>query len=521
MLYYRQTNDRNEVLAFMLITGTELVGELRDRVAEVIDLVQAASLLGWDQETMMPPRGAIFRATQQAALQGVIHERLTHPRVGELLTDLERSGAQPQLSEVDRAIVRVVRRDYDRATKLPASLVRELALATTTGLESWRKAREEDRWQDFAPDLARIVDLKRQEAACVGYRETPYDALLDEYEPGATTAQLSQLFGELRRETVALLDRIERSSRALDRSVVERPFDLQRQLRYTELILGAIGFDFTAGRQDLSTHPFTTNFGPTDVRLTTRADERDLAMAMYASIHEGGHGLYEQGIPIDFARTGLGDGASLGVHESQSRLWENFIGRGEPFWRFALPKLREAFPGQVDDATPSTMVAAVNQVKRSLIRVEADEVTYNLHIILRFEIERRLIGGDVGVGDLPALWNEMTRDYLGITPPDNRTGVLQDTHWGAGLIGYFPTYSLGNVYAAQLWASLRRLQPDLDECLAAGKFGVVLDWLRAHIHTRGRMDLPAELIERVTGEPPNSRYLIDYLNAKYGVLYGV
>jgi carboxypeptidase Taq len=522
MLYYRECNEAiREVLAFMLLTATELVRELRDRVAEVIDLVQVASLLGWDQETMMPPRGALFRATQQAALQGVIHERLTQPRVGELLGELENSVVQADLSEVDRAIVRVIRRDYNRATKLPASLVRELALATTTGLESWRKAREEDRWQDFAPDLARIVDLKRQEAACVGYRESPYDALLDEYEPGATSAQLSHLFDELRRETVALLGRLDRASRTLDRSVVERSFDVRRQLDFTELILRAMGFDFSAGRQDLSTHPFTTNFGPTDVRLTTRADERDLAVALYASIHEGGHGLYEQGIPIDLARTGLGDGASLGVHESQSRLWENFIGRSEPFWRFALPKLHEAFPGVVDDATPAAMVGAVNQVKRSLIRVEADEVTYNLHIIMRFEIERRLIGGEVSVGDLPAVWNKTMRDFLGVTPPDNRSGVLQDTHWAAGLIGYFPTYSLGNVYGAQLWATLRRLQPDLDDYLAAGDFEVVLTWLRQNIHGRGRMDLPGMLIEQVTGEPPNSRYLVEYLNAKYGALYGV
>src|SRR5258708_22583822 len=290
----------------MLLTSTDLIRELRDRVGEIVDLVQVSSVLGWDQETMMPPRGAIFRATQQAAVQGVIHERLTHPRIGELLLALEDASAAGELGELDRAIVRVIRRDYDRATKLPSALVRELALATTTGLETWRKAREDNRWQDFAQDLARIVDLKRREAACIGYKDTPYDALLDEYEPGATAAQLGQLFGELRRETVNLLGRIDRSSRVVDRSVIERPFDVTRQLAFTELVLRAMGFDFSAGRQDLSTHPFTTNFGPTDVRLTTRADANDLAVALYASIHEGGHGLYEQGIPVDLARTRFG-----------------------------------------------------------------------------------------------------------------------------------------------------------------------------------------------------------------------
>jgi carboxypeptidase Taq len=250
-------------------------------------------------------------------------------------------------------------------------------------------------------------------------------------------------------------------------------------------------------------------------------DDNDLAVALYASIHEGGHGLYEQGLPVPLARTGVGDSASLGIHESQSRLWENFIGRSEPFWRFALPKLRESFPGVVDDATPSTMLAAVSRVGRSLIRVEADEITYNLHIIIRFEIERRLIAGEIGVDDLPDVWNALTREYLGLTPPDDGHGVLQDTHWAAGLLGYFPTYSLGNVYGAQLWATLRRVFPDVDEQIAAGEFKPILTWLRENIHARARMDLPGDLIKRATGEEPNPRYLVAYLNAKYGALYGV
>jgi carboxypeptidase Taq len=496
------------------------VTDLRRLVAEVVDLAQVAALVGWDQETMMPPKGALFRATQQAALHGVIHERLTDHRIGDLLDGLEDPSVNDGLSEVDRAMVRVIRRDYSRATKLPASLVKDLATITTQGLESWRRAREESRWELFAPDLKRIVDLKRQEAACIGYEDTAYDALLDEYEPGSTTAQLQALFGDLRRETVVLLDRVSQTGRQLDRSVLEQHYDPTRQLAFTEVVLARLGFDFEAGRQDRSTHPFTTSFGPTDVRVTTRVDENDLGPALYASIHEAGHGMYEQGLPLDLARTGLGDGASLGIHESQSRLWENFIGRGLPFWQFALPRLRESFPVPLEHATPEVMVAAANRVERTLIRVEADEVTYNLHIIIRFEIERRLIAGEIDVGDLPGLWNDLTVEYLGITPPDDRHGVLQDTHWAAGLFGYFPTYSLGNVYGAQLWAALRREIPDLDNRIAAGEFRVVLDWMRARIHRWGRMKLPAELIREATGESPNPKYLITYLNEKYGALYG-
>ncbi len=496
------------------------IEELHTRVAEVVDLSQASAVLGWDQETMMPKKGARFRATQQATLQGLLHERFTQPRIGRLLSILEEPTSFNALSPTDQAMIKTTRRDYDRATKLPASLVRDLAMATTEGVEAWRIARRESRWEQFAPYLRRIVDLKRQEAACIGYKDVPYDALLDEYEPGATTAQLAELFTHLRSETVTLLRRIASTGRQPDRSVLEQEYDPAKQLAFTELVLRQMGFDFEAGRQDLSTHPFTTSFGPTDVRITTRVDDHDLQVALYASIHEGGHALYDQGLPVDLVRTGVGASVSLGIHESQSRLWENFIGRSLPFWQFVLPRLREIFPVQTGTATPEMFVGAVNRVDRSLIRVEADEVTYNLHIILRFEIERRLIGGEIDVDDLPALWNQRSQEYLGITPPNDRLGVLQDTHWASGLIGYFPTYSLGNLYAAQLWATLRREVPDLDERLAAGDFQIVLSWLRERIHQHGRIYQPAELIERATGEKPRPDYLIKYLNEKYGKIYG-
>ena len=496
------------------------LAELRRRVAEIVDLGQAAAVLGWDQETMMPPKGAHFRATQKAALHGIIHERFVDPKVGQLLTSLENASAQKELAELDRAFLRVIRRDYDRATKLPDSLVKDLAIATTEGVESWHRARSESRWDIFAPDLRKIVELKRQEARCVGFAEHPYDALLDEYEPGATCAQLIPLFDDLRRRTVSLLERIDRSPRRPSRAPLTQTFDRAKQATFGERVLRRMGFDFEAGREDVSAHPFTTSFGPTDVRITTRYDEHDLAVAFYATIHEGGHGLYDQGIPIDLARTGLGECASLGIHESQSRLWENLIGRSIAFWRFALPELKTLFPAQVANVTPEDMFGAVNQVERSLIRVEADEITYNLHIILRFEIERRIIAGEVDVDDLPSLWNRLTKDYLGIDVPNDAMGVLQDTHWASGLFGYFPTYSLGNLYAAQLWATIRREIPDVDERISRGEFAPILAWLRDRIHRYGRRHRPGELIERATGEAPNPVYLTRYLGEKYGQIYG-
>lgn len=496
------------------------IAELRRRVAEIVDLGQVASVLGWDQETMMPPKGAQFRATQNATLSGIIHERFVDPRVGELLTALEQPGPQKESSELDRAFLRVIRRDYDRATKLPESLVKDLAMATTEGVETWHRARSESRWETFAPILRKIVDLKRQEAACVGFKDHPYDALLDEYEPGATCAQLTPLFSDLRKETVALLDRIDRSSRRPSRSFLTLEYDRAKQTTFGEDVLRQLGFDFEAGREDISAHPFTTSFGPTDVRITTRYDDRDLAVAFYATIHEGGHGLYDQGIPIELARTGLGECASLGIHESQSRLWENLIGRSLAFWRFALPRLREYFPERVANASPEDMFGAVNQVERSLIRVEADEITYNLHIIIRFEIERRIIAGEVDVDELPSLWNRLTKEYLGIDVPNDAMGVLQDTHWASGLFGYFPTYSLGNLYAAQLWATIRREIPDVDARIERGDFATILAWLRDRIHRHGRQYRPGELIERATGEALNPAYLTRYLSEKYGQLYG-
>jgi carboxypeptidase Taq len=495
------------------------LAELRAVSSELVHLGRIGQVLGWDQETYMPPGGTPHRAAQVATLEGISHERLTSPRVGELLGRVaEAIDTGIEVSTFDRALVRELRRDYDRAIKLPPTLVRALAQATSEGVEQWRRARAESNWSLFAGNLRQIVDLKRQEAQHVGYAETAYDALLDTYEPGMTVAVLTPLLTDLRRDTVALLDQINQSSTTLDAGVVEQEYPSDRQVDLGKQVLAAFGFDLTRGRLDTSTHPFATGIGPGDVRLTTRGTSEMLHLL--STIHEAGHGLYEQGLDPELADSIVGQSCSLGIHESQSRLWENFIARSLPFWRYFFPQLATAFPDQVAGHGPEDIVRALNRVEPTLIRTEADEVTYNLHIIVRFEIERRLIADEISVDDLPDIFNQMMREYLGLTPPNDREGVLQDIHWSFGLFGYFPTYTLGNLYAAQLWNAIRRDLPDLDNQLAAGEFTNVLGWTRERIHRHGRVYRPTELVERATGEPINPRYLVNYLNDKYGQLYG-
>lgn len=501
---------------------TETLAELAGLSAEIFDLARVSELLEWDQETMMPSKGVPWRAAQLATLRGVLHERLTSPRASELLARLadaaldERSG----MSDVDRAIVREMRRAHEREVKLPTDLVKELARATSEASATWQKAREASDFAAFRDDLDRVMTLKRRIAEHVGYTTEPYDALLDEYEPGTTAADLERLFATLRGETVELLDRIRRAPIQPDRSVLEREYDVETQWRFGEEVLRWIGFDFGAGRQDRSAHPFCSSLGSSDVRITTRLHPRDLGQALFGSMHEGGHALYELGIGEPVQRSVIGSGVSLGLHESQSRLWENCVGRSRAFWEYALPRLKEFFPKQLADVDVDAIWRAANQVRPSMIRVEADEVTYNLHIIVRFEIERRLFRGEIEVDDLPAIWNESMTRLLGVTPANDAEGVLQDVHWSFGLVGYFPTYTLGNVYAAQLWAAIERDIPDRDARIARGDFASILAWLRAGIHRHGGTYLPADLIERVTGSQPDSTHLVRYLDEKYGAVHG-
>ncbi|HEY8838419.1 MAG TPA: carboxypeptidase M32 [Dehalococcoidia bacterium] len=497
--------------------------ELLTQVHDLADVAAAAGLLDWDQQTMMRPKGAESRAFQQGTLRAIHHERLTAPTLRAALERAEREGSGPPPFRGDTgvALLREVRRDIERAVKLPTSFVKELAETTARAFESWQRARADSSFAVFRDDLARVIDLKRREAQFVGYAESPYDALLDEYEPGQTESMTAAVFDGLRRDTVQLLSELRNSGVQPDPGVLVRHYDKQKQWNFGLAVLGAMGFDFDAGRQDYSAHPFTTSFSPTDVRVTTRVSEDDLRGGLFGTIHEGGHALYEQGIDLALARTPLASSPSLGMHESQSRLWENAIGRSAPFWRYWFPRLRVVFPEQLHDVGEDAFLRAINTVRPTFIRVEADEVTYNLHIILRFELETAVLNGRLQVDDLPEAWNAKMEEMLGITPRNAAEGVLQDVHWSYGSLGYFPTYSLGNLYFAQLLATLRSQFPDFDERIAGGDLLFVREWLRAQIHRFGRIYPAHELIRRLTGEPLNPKYFTRYLRMKYGELYGL
>ena len=491
---------------------------LRAHLAPIDDLESAAAVLAWDQETFMPDGGAEARARQLSTLQSTAHERFVSDETGTLLDRAAEATADADPLDDGASLVRVTRRDYERARRVPSSLVAELSEATSRAKQAWKKARAEDDFTIFAPHLETLVDLSVEKAEAIGYEDEPYDALLQEFEPDLTTAEVADTFTALREDLVPLVDAIADSPQ-LEDGVLHRSYPQPAQRTFGEQILADLGYDFDRGRQDVSAHPFTTSFSVGDVRITTRYEEDYLPSALFSMIHEGGHALYEQGIDPALDRTPLGDGASLGVHESQARLWENHVGRSRPFWRHYFPKLRDAFPDAVGDASLDAFYRAVNRVEPSLIRVEADEVTYNLHVMLRFELERGLIDGTVAVDELPARWNAAMDDYLGVVPDTDADGVLQDVHWSMGSFGYFPTYTLGTLTAAQLMDTVREEIPDLDARLAEGDFDPLLDWLRAHVHRHGRKCTAPQLLERITGRALSATPWLQYARDKFGALY--
>lgn len=495
--------------------------ELKTRLAQISDLRSAASLLSWDQETYMPPGSAQVRAEQLATLEGLAHQLFTSDEMGRLLEDLSGAAAALDPDSDDARLIRVTARDYTKARKLPPELVTELARTTSAAVQVWATARREANFALFAPHLEKIVDLLIQKAEALGYDERLYDALLDEYEPEMTAAQVEAIFTELKAEIVPLLQAIVANLDAVDDAVLHREFDEKKQWELGLEVLQLMGFDFERGRQDKSAHPFTTAFSPTDVRLTTRIDRHFLSQGLFGTLHEGGHALYDQGISLALDRTPLCAGASLGIHESQSRMWENLVGRSRAFWRFFFPRLQAAFPDQLADADAETLYRAVNKVKPSLIRVEADEVTYNLHIMLRFELENDILEGRLPIAEIPEAWRAKMEAYLGLVPPDDAQGALQDIHWAWGLMGYFPTYSLGNLVSAQLYEQARAELPDLEAKIEAGDFVPLRDWLQERVHRHGRKFTPAELIERVTGHPLDAAPFVRYVQQKYGDLYNL
>jgi len=495
--------------------------ELIRRARESSLLDSCATLLAWDEETYMPRAGAAHRGEQQALLAGLHHERVTHPRISELLAELEGSALTQEPLSAAAVNVRELRRGYNRLTRLPRRLVEELARIASLAQQEWVVAREKATFSRFRPWLEKIIALKRRQAEAIGYEDCPYDALLDEYEPDARSRKLAGLFEVLRRELVPLVAAITYAGRKPNVALLHRAYPLDRQRQFGEQVASALGFDFQSGRLDPTTHPFFATIGPGDCRITTRYSAHSLCDGFFGVLHEVGHGLYEQGLDPAHHGTPMGEAASLGLHESQSRLWENTVGRSHAFWQHFFPRARRTFGPILEDVALDEFHFAVNHVEASLNRVQADEVTYNLHILVRFELERALLDGELKAADVPDAWNEKSRHYLGVTPENDAEGCLQDGHWGAGLVGYFPTYTLGNVYAAQLYARAAEELGDLDEAFARGEFGPFLDWLRVKIHRHGSRYRAAELIKHVTGALPDPQPLVKMLQTKYKGLYRI
>lgn len=488
---------------------------LRSSAREIGALRSVSGLLGWDQETVMPAKGGAARAESLAALGVALHERQTSDAHWRLIE--EASGAQ--LPAREAALVRELRRDAEAARRIPADLAGDLARTASLAQQAWAKARAAQGGKgassDFLPWLRKMIDLKRREAECLGYVESPYDALLDQFEPGARASAVKPVLEKLRDGLVPLLDRILAGRPAALPPVQSGDVSLDAQRAFNEYLLRDMGFDLDAGRLDASTHPFTQGMAPGDVRLTTRYRADDWLNAVYSTLHEGGHGLYEQGLPGEEWGTPLAEAASLALHESQSRFWENRVGRSRAYWEHALPIAKEMLGVPVAGASLEGVYARANAVERSLIRVEADEVTYNLHVLLRFQLEDALFSGALEPEGLESAWIEGMERLLGIRPPDAAHGFLQDVHWSCGLFGYFPTYTLGNLYAAQFAAAIEKELGSLDARIRAGDFAPMREWLREKIHRHGREFTAAELCRRATGEDLDAGYFLRYLEGKY------
>lgn len=488
------------------------------RVQDIHRLGALQGHLGWDQEVLMPSKGASARGEMMAWLAGQRHQQLTDERLGELITELENAS----LDDDQRANVREMRRMHDQAIRLPKTFVETFAQARSEALVAWQQARTDSDFEAFKPSLEHLLALTREKINLLGVKTTPYDVLLDEYEVGMTVEDYDPLFAGLKQRLVPLLQAITKSQSTSPDPVLPETlrFPVEAQKAFCEAVSANMGFDFEAGRMDASTHPFSAGLWPGDTRFTTRFDERDPFSCLYAVMHETGHALYEQGLAHEHRFTPRGGAVSLGVHESQSRFWENQIGRTSAFWKVALPWFKDAFP----DA-PSWDERALNQianrVEKGFIRVEADEVTYNLHVMIRYEIEKQLFNGDLSVDDLPAAWNGMFKDWFDIEVPEDRLGCLQDIHWSMGAFGYFPTYTLGNLYAAQLLEAMARDLGDIDTLVQSGDWTPMLDWLGPRIHQRGSQVTPSQLIEDATGSPPSPEPFLRYVEQKYGALYNL
>ncbi len=495
------------------------MGDKEEFMSRVNDLYRFEAIqghLGWDQETIMPAKGAKARGEILAWLASQRHDRLIDSKLGELITKLE----DQNHDDFFMANVREMRRKYDEAVKLPTEFVSEFTKARSEALIAWQKARSESDFSLFAPHLESMVKLTQQKVDYLGCDTTPYDVLLDEYEVGMTVEDYDPLFSGLKQRLVPLLAKIMDSNIEIPRLPEDMTFHVDGQEEFCKKVSNAMGFDFDAGRMDRSTHPFCAGLWPEDTRFTTRFDEKDPFSCLYAVMHESGHGLYEQGLPRDHSYSPVGMAVSLGVHESQSRFWENQIGRTANFWKIAMPWFKEEFP-DCPDWDFETLDLVANEVKPDFIRVEADEVTYNLHIMIRYEIEKLIFNEGLQVKDIPSTWNKMMKDWFGIEVPNDSLGCLQDIHWSMGAFGYFPTYTLGNLYAAQLLQKMAEDLGDIDQIIGSGDWSNMLDWLRERIHAKGSLMTPSELIKSATGDAPNPEPFLDYVEKKYSKLYGL
>ncbi|QDV68170.1 Thermostable carboxypeptidase 1 [Rosistilla carotiformis] len=503
------------------MNGNETFDQLAKFTRETALLESISYTLEWDERTYMPTGGRAYRADQVTYLAGMAHRRRTDPQMGDWIAELQQSELAGDRHSDAGATIHRIGRDFERACKLPQDLVEGLSRATVVGQQRWEDARKADDFAAFLPALEEIIRLKIESAERLADGGNLYDALLDEYEEDAKSEQLTEVFRDLRSELVPLVAAIRDSKTQPNTDLLRRNFPVDAQRAFCKQVAEAVGFDFTRGRLDETSHPFCTSLGPSDCRILTRYDAHWFPGALYGTLHEAGHGIYDQGLRGDQFGLPPGTYVSLGIHESQSRMWENMVGRSLPFCQHFYGELQRTFPEALSDVDVNAFHFAVNTVEPSLIRVEADEVTYNLHIIIRFELEQALISGDLKPKDLPEAWNQKYQEYLGITPPNNADGVLQDVHWSAGLLGYFPTYTLGNLIAAQLFDAAGEALGDLDAMFAKGEFSPLRTWLNENIHRHGCVYSPNELVQRATGKPLSSQPLVGYLKQKFGALYNL
>ncbi len=496
------------------------LAELRAILTEIADIQGASAVLGWDQQVNMPPGGARMRGQQMGTLRSIAHQKLTSPEVGRLLDELQPYCETLDPDSDDARLVKVTRRRFDKSTKVPKEFIIEMAQVTSVAHQVWQKARKANDFVSFQPTLEKIVELRQRYADFFAPYEHVYDPLLDDFEPGLKTQDVQAIFAAVRPQQSALVHEIA-GCPPVDDSFLHQPFDEKKQWDFGVEVITRFGYDWNRGRQDRSAHPFTSSSSRDDVRITTRFMPDFLNPALFATMHESGHALYNQGNAPELARSPLAGGASLAVHESQSRMWENLVGRSLPFWEYFYPRLQEYFPQQLKQVSLERFYRAINKVQPSLIRVEADEATYNLHIMLRLELEIALIEGSVAVKDLPEAWNSRMQEYLGVVPPDDADGVLQDVHWSGGMIGYFSTYALGNLVSAQLWERIQADLPDLQVQIRSGEFSALLEWLREKVHRHGAKFEPQEIVERITGSKIDPGAYLRYLRAKFGKIYNL